>query len=57
MRSMRRHIVGAECTAPSKTVGSRTAQLLNALYESGRTTFSYADVERIAGLQPELARR
>ena len=40
----------AEPKAPSKTVGARTAQLVNALYESGQTTFTHADVESITGL-------
>jgi len=43
-------ILRAEPKAPSKTVGSRTAQLLTALYESGQTTFTHADVESITGL-------
>lgn len=45
-----------EPIAPSKTVGSRTAQLMIALYESGQTTFTHADVERITGLPPASAR-
>jgi predicted transcriptional regulator of viral defense system len=53
---MRRHMPNAEVTAPSKTVGSRTAQLMTALYESGQTTFTHADVERITGLPPASAR-
>ncbi len=43
-------------TAPSKTVGPRTAQLTTALYERGETTFTYADVESITGLPPASAR-
>ncbi len=53
---MRRQIPRAESTAPSKTVGSRTAQLITALYEGGQTTFTHADVERITGLPPASAR-
>jgi predicted transcriptional regulator of viral defense system len=53
---MRRHMPNAEVTAPSKTVGSRTAQLIAALYESGQTTFTHADVERITGVPPASAR-
>ena len=53
---MRRYMPNAEVTGPSKTVGSRTAQLITALYESGQTTFAYADVERITGLPPASAR-
>lgn len=49
-------ILRAEPKAPSKTVGSRTAQLLTALYESGQTTFTHADVESITGLPPASAR-
>jgi predicted transcriptional regulator of viral defense system len=49
-------ILRAEPEAPSKTVGSRTAQLLTALYESGQTTFTHADVESITGLPPASAR-
>jgi predicted transcriptional regulator of viral defense system len=46
----------AESTLPSKTVGSRTAQLMTALYEAGETTFTHADVERITGLPSASAR-
>src|SRR5258708_4066790 len=53
---MRRQIQSAESPTPSKTVGSRTAQLMTALYESGRTTFTHADVETITGLPPASAR-
>jgi len=53
---MPRHKPNAEITAPSKTVGSRTAQLMTALYENGQTTFTHADVERITGLPPASAR-
>ena len=53
---MRRQIPNAESDAPSKTVGSRTAQLTTALYESGQTTFTHTDVERITGLPPASAR-
>jgi len=49
-------ILRAEPKAPSKTVGSRTAQLLTALYEGGQTTFTHADVESITGLPPASAR-
>ena len=49
-------ILRAEPKAPSKTVGSRTAQLLTALYESGQTTFTHADVQSITGLPPASAR-
>lgn len=49
-------ILRAEPKAPSKTVGSRTAQLLTALYESGQTTFTHADVESITGLPSASAR-
>lgn len=38
-----------------KTARSRTAQLLMALYDSGRTTFTIADAARITGLTPPLA--
>jgi predicted transcriptional regulator of viral defense system len=53
---MRRQTLRAESTTPSKTVGSRTAQLITALYEGGQTTFTHADVERITGLSPASAR-
>ncbi|HEU0141121.1 MAG TPA: type IV toxin-antitoxin system AbiEi family antitoxin [Bryobacteraceae bacterium] len=53
---MRRHIISAESAAPSKTVGSRTAQLTTALYEGGQTTFTHGDVERITGLPAASAR-
>ena len=53
---MRRQIQSAESPGPSKTVGSRTAQLMTALYESGQTTFTHADVESITGLPPASAR-
>ena len=53
---MRHHMPNAEVSAPSKTVGSRTAQLMTALYESGQTIFAHADVERITGLPPASAR-
>lgn len=53
---MRRHLRIAEVSEPSKTVGSRTAQLMIALYEHGQTTFTHADVERITGLCPASAR-
>ncbi len=49
-------ILRAKPKAPSKTVGSRTAQLVTALYESGQTTFTHADVESITGLPPASAR-
>jgi predicted transcriptional regulator of viral defense system len=49
-------ILRAEPKVPSKTVGSRTAQLLTALYEGGQTTFTHADVESITGLPPASAR-
>jgi len=49
-------ILRAEAKVPSKTAGSRTAQLVTALYESGRTTFTHADVESITGLPPASAR-
>jgi predicted transcriptional regulator of viral defense system len=39
-----------------KTAGSRTAQLLTALYENGQTTFTHAEVESITGLPPASAR-
>ena len=48
---MRRRVQSVESPAPSKTVGSRTAQLMTALYESGHTTFNHADVESITGLR------
>ncbi len=38
-----------------KTVGRRTAQLLTALYDRSRTTFTLWDVEKITGLRPGLA--
>ncbi|MBI4905740.1 MAG: transcriptional regulator [Acidobacteria bacterium] len=53
---MRRQTLSTESTAPSKTVGSRTAQLMTTLYESDQTTFSHADVESITGLPPASAR-
>jgi predicted transcriptional regulator of viral defense system len=53
---MRRQIPNAESATPSKTVGSRTAQLTTALYEIGQTTFTHTDVERITGLPPVSAR-
>jgi predicted transcriptional regulator of viral defense system len=53
---MRRQIQSAESPTPSKTVGTRTAQLMTALYESGQTTFTHADVESITGLPPVSAR-
>jgi predicted transcriptional regulator of viral defense system len=53
---MRRHTPNVEATAPSKTVGSRTAQLMTALYESGQATFTHSDVERITGLPPASVR-
>ena len=53
---MRREIPNAESDAPSKTVGSRTAQLTTTLYESGQTTFTHTEVERITGLAPASAR-
>lgn len=49
-------ILRADPRAPLKTVGSRTAQLMTALYESGQTTFTHADVESITGLPPASAR-
>jgi len=49
-------ILRAEPRAPLKTVGSRTAQLMTALYESGQTTFTHAEVESITGLPPASAR-
>jgi len=49
-------ILRAEAKVPSKTAGSRTAQLVTALYENGRTTFTHADVESITGLPPASAR-
>jgi predicted transcriptional regulator of viral defense system len=49
-------ILRAEAKVPSKTAGSRTAQLVTALYESGQTTFTHADVESITGLPPASAR-
>ena len=49
-RLMRRQLVSTEPKAPSKTVGSRTAQLMTALYEGQQTTFTHADVEKITGL-------
>lgn len=53
---MRRHMPETKFTTPSKTVGSRTAQLIIELYESGQTTFTHADVERITSLPPASAR-
>jgi len=53
---MRGQILSAESAAPSKTVGARTAQLMTALYESGETTFTHSDVERITGLPATSAR-
>jgi len=52
----RRQTQLAMSEAPSKTVGPRTAQLTTALYEEGRTTFTFAEVERITGLSPASAR-
>ena len=53
---MRRHILSAESAAPSKTVGSRMAQLITAFYERGQTTFTHADVESITRLPSASAR-
>ena len=53
---MRRQVQSVESPTPSKTVGSRSAQLLTALYESGHTIFTHADVESITGLLPASAR-
>lgn len=53
---MRGQTPRTESTAPPKTVGARTAQLTTALYESGQTTFTHADVESITGLSPASAR-
>jgi len=53
---MRGQILSAESATPSKTVGARTAQLMTALYESGETTFTHSDVERITGLPATSAR-
>jgi predicted transcriptional regulator of viral defense system len=53
---MRRQTPAAQATAPSKTVGPRTAQLMISLYEGSQTTFTHADVERITGLPPASAR-
>src|SRR5579862_8667335 len=55
-QSLRRQIQTVAPPTPSKTVGSRTAQLMTALYEKGQTTFTHADVERITGLPPASAR-
>ena len=38
-----------------KTVGPRMAQLLTALHDRSQTTFTLRDVEKITGLQPNLA--
>jgi predicted transcriptional regulator of viral defense system len=54
--SMKHRLHPAEFETPSKTVGSRTAQLLTGLYENGQTTFTHADVESITGLSPASAR-
>lgn len=43
-------------TEPSKTLGSRSAQLITELYERRQTTFTHADVEKITGLPPASAR-
>ncbi len=56
MYLMRLQMTHAEVSAPLKTVGSRTAQLMIALYEGGQTTFTHTDVERITGLRPASAR-
>ncbi len=40
----------------TKTLGKRAAQLLTALYERGRPTFTLADVRDITGLNPGSAR-
>ena len=53
---MRRGISSAELAAPTKTVGSRMAQLITALYESGQTTFTHVDVESITQLPAASAR-
>jgi predicted transcriptional regulator of viral defense system len=53
---MRRQLSSIEPQPPSKTVGSRTAQLLMALYERQNTTFTIADVESITGLSAASAR-
>ena len=49
-------ILRVQAKVPSKMAGSRTAQLVTALYESGQTTFTHADVESITGLPPASAR-
>ncbi len=50
-------ILRAEPKAPSKTVGSRTAQLVTALYESGQcqrqcNNGSSADLVQVKGQDP-----
>lgn len=53
---MRPQSQNAKSSMPSKTIGPRTAQLITALYESGQTTFTHANVESITGLPAASAR-
>lgn len=53
---MQRQTQSVESSAPSKTVGSRTTQLITALYENGQTTFTHADVVTITALSAASAR-
>jgi predicted transcriptional regulator of viral defense system len=55
-RAVAKHILHSEHNAPGKTIGPRTAQLTAALYDRGRTTFTFADVEEITRLRPASAR-
>jgi predicted transcriptional regulator of viral defense system len=42
--------------SPAKTVGSRLAKLLAALYDRGQTTFTLAEVQTITGLSAQSTR-
>src|ERR1035438_9372921 len=53
---MKRQRAIARSPAPLKTIGSRTAQLLIALYECQKTTFTIADVQSATGLSAASAR-
>src|ERR1700730_710384 len=41
--------------APLKTVGTKMAHLLSALYDRSQTTFTVSDAADITGLEPHLA--
>jgi predicted transcriptional regulator of viral defense system len=44
-----------EPNTPRRTIGPRTAQLLNGLYQRATTTFTLADAQGITRLSPKLA--